>query len=503
MKNIQSVFWLNAVVCVYIAAVMMFSSCKKSVTAEVPTTTVLSDAIFSTDETAVTVLNGIYSQMSRNYIQGTNGISYICGLSADEFFLDNIAAVPGVNSDLYKNKLGNTNNVTTTWGNYFDIVFRCNAAIEGLEKSTTLTPVIEQRLLGEAKFVRAFAFFYLTNLYGDIPVIVSTDYKVSSLASRSSKSLVYQQIIADLKEAQANLSDNFTTPNMVTVTTERVRPTKHAATALLARTYLYMEEWAKAEEEATKIISNVSLFDLVPLNNVFLKNSKEAIWQLQPVRSSFNTDDAVLYVIPPTGPSLNNNPVYLTDELLNSFEKGDQRTTYGYWVDSVIYKLTSGTLDTVYHPYKYKINLPNTSVTTAGAMQEYLMVFRVSEQYLIRAEARAKQNNVPGAVADLNLIRTRARITPTTAIPNPLPNIATSISATQLTDAILQERRVELFSEWGHRWFDLVRTGKIDMVMTAQATVKASTWEPYRKLFPIPQGEIDKNPNMKQTPGYQ
>src|SRR5207253_1054617 len=138
-----------------------------------------------------------------------------------------------------------------------------------------------------------------------------------------SKQKVYEQIVADLKDAQNLLSSSYLDATLLKSYSERVRPTKWTATALLARTYLYMAQYANAEAEASKVIANATLFSLTPLNAVFLKNSSEAIWQLQPVQSGRNTEDAFTFILPPTGPNANVNPVYLSPQLLGAFEVKD------------------------------------------------------------------------------------------------------------------------------------------------------------------------------------
>src|SRR5262249_9182339 len=136
------------------------------------------------------------------------------------------------------------------------------------------------------------------------------------------------------------------------------------------------------------------------LNNVFLKNSKETIWQIAtplPSSSNLNTVDGYNYILqgaPATGGALSQT---LSTQLLNSFEANDQRKIN--WVGS---KTAGG--NTYYFPYKYK-------VYTSSTISEYTMVLRLAEQYLIRAEARAQLGNTTGAVADLNVIRRRAGLT--------------------------------------------------------------------------------------------
>jgi hypothetical protein len=251
---------------------------------------------------------------------------------------------------------------------------------------------------------------------------------------------------------------------------EKVEPNKWAATALLARTYLYQKKWSQAEAQSGAII-NSNLFSLpADLNSVFLMNSSEAIWQLMPVLPGFNTSEAQYLVI-----TSNPTRVSVSASTKNVFEVGDARSTS--WLGT--YTATNG--NKYQYAYKYKINgrdLP---------LEEYYTVFRLAEQYLIRAEARAMQNNFTGAVEDLNMIRERAGLTPIDP---------TGLSQQQVLDRVEQERRAELFIEWGHRWFDLKRSGKIDAVLGA---VKPD-WQSKDALFPIPQSEINANPNLVQNP---
>ncbi|MBS1500588.1 MAG: RagB/SusD family nutrient uptake outer membrane protein [Bacteroidetes bacterium] len=388
----------------------------------------------------------------------------------------------------YLNKLtagvsANTLSYVNNWTDFYSKLYVVNLALERLTNSKTLTPAVKQQLMGEAKFLRAFFYFYLTNLYGDVPLTTSSDYTVNAVLARSSQTLIYQQIVADLISAQSLLSNGYVAADGQTNTTERVRPNKWAATALLARAYLSTGDWADAIKQATAIINNSAEYSLVPLNNVFLKNSNEAIWQWQPVTAGQNTWDALVFVLPASGPStgssIGNHPVYVSAQLENSFEAGDQRKTN--WLDSVT---VGGT--TYYYPYKYKSATLNAPVT------EYTMVLRLGEQYLIRAEAEAENNDSGDAVTDLNMIRTRAG----------LPNYAGPTDKASLLAAILHERQVELFTEWGSRWLDLKRTGNINAVMTAVAPTKGTTWNPDWALYPLPLYDIVQDPKLTQNPGY-
>jgi hypothetical protein len=491
MKQILNKY-KHCTVAVLFFLLLSITSCKKLVEVPVPQGSVVESSVFNNDATAAAALTGIYTNMSKGggsatgSFSGNFSISQLCGLSADEFVVYDATSLQNAKAYYTNNLKSNGTPISGSehWSPLYNYIFKCNAAIAGLNASDALTPAVKQQLLGEAKFLRAFFYFYLVNLYGDVPLALTTDPKINSMLSRTSVSNVYEQIIVDLKEAQQLLSPDFLRENVQATTTDRIRPSKWAATALLARAYLYKGDNTNAETQATAVINNSSLFGLPALNNVFLKNSMEAIWQIQPTNTNFNTEDGRWFIIPSTGFS----SVYLislNNQLLNSFEAGDHRSANSNWVKNIILGST-----TYYYPYKYKVT-SSPGVTSAGGMTEYLMVLRLGEQYLIRAEARAKLNNIPGAQSDLNAIRTRAGLLSTTA------NTESTLLA-----AILHERQVELFTEWGHRWFDLKRTGNVNIVMSVVAPLKGGTWQTTDQLYPLPQSDLDKAPNLVQNTGY-
>lgn len=467
-----------------VTTILVPSSCKKFIEVDPPFTRLSGDNVYTSDETAAAVLTDIYAFMSSENNTLTNpsitSTSLYLSLSADEFDLYDLN-IPDL-LDFYRNDL-KTSTTPNYWETIYLQIFAVNNALEGLTKSTSLTAKIRKQLLGEAKFMRAFYYFHLVNMYGDVPLVLNVDYKANALLARAPAATVYQQVIQDLKEAQALLSPNYLMGDALSEypfgQEERVRPTSWAAAALLARTYLYMGDYIHAEAAATVLINQSSLFSLTTLNETFLKNSKEAIWQLQPVGidEQANTGEGKLFVLPETGPGPN-NPVYLNNQLLNSFEIGDLRRAS--WINSVA---SGGSV--YYYPFKYKIG------NVAAPTEEYPTILRLAEQYLIRAEARAATNNLVGAQNDLNTIRNRAGLDDTNAT-----------NKTELLDAILTERQLELFTEWGHRWFDLKRSGRLNSVMATATSLKGGTWRPYQALFPIRQTEIDSDPNLSQNPGY-
>lgn len=473
-----------------------FSGCKKLVEVDGPITSISSANVYQNDATAVAVLTGLYAQLSSDGLKSgiPTSVTLLSGLSADEFVLNSaVNASYDMNLILYyNNDLGSQTAGFEFWNSIYPDLYVVNAALEGINKSNTLTPRIKKQLLGESYFMRAFYFFYLVNLYGDVPLITTTDYKINAVMLRTSKENVWLQIIEDLKKAQDLLDNDYLDISLLRKTEEKVRPNKNAATALLARAYLYTKNWANAEIQASSVINNPA-YHLVSLDEVFKKNNDEAIWQFQPVLSkTAYTAEATLFVVDLNilAGSISRRPVFLNPDLINSFETGDQRRNK--WVNNVT---TDGL--SYYFAYKYKVrteqNLPIT---------EYSTVLRVGEQYLIRAEARIHLGNINGGIADLNVLRDRA----TSKIPGSiqLAQLSELMSLDQALIAVEHERRIELFTEWGHRWLDLKRTGRINEVMKLVLPQKSpgKVWNNNLQFYPIQFQELVSNNNLIQTPGY-
>lgn len=458
-------------------------SCGKLVDIDKPRTELPQSSVFLNDNTATAAMVGVYSGMNAGNYQFANVLTtFMAAMSADEF---TFASVSTDFSEFRENSLlaGNTQ-VNNLWAQAYQLNYSANAIIEGLTASTTLSSAVKTQLLGEARFVRAFCHFYLVNMFGDVPLILDADVRKNSDLPRTAKEQVYTAVIADLKEAKELLSVNY--PGK-----ERIRPNKAVATALLSRAYLYTGNYAMAEQEAGEVINN-SNYKLLKdesakneMKDVFLMNSQEALWQLQSINTGGgrNTWEGNLFI--PTAA-----PFYrLTKEaagLENAFEPGDKR--FKNWVGS--YTTTTTPALTHRYPFKYKVR-------TGIPVTEYSMVIRFAELYLIRAEARIMQNKLEPGIQDLNILRDRAG----------LPGLATPASQEEGMRKVEQERRVELFAEWGHRWFDLKRWKSIsgDAAKTRAddvLSVVKPAWKSTAILFPIPTNALRTNLNLVQNKGY-
>lgn len=433
----------------------LFISCESWVEIGPPENQLTTDQVFSDSTTINGAVADIYSRLERNVDAVYNKH---LGIYTDEL------TITSTSQELIEFATGqlSPNNVTilNIWSRFYFSIYQANDIIEQIEALNSNSEGFFVRTLAEAKFIRAFCYYHLFNCFGDIPLILSTDVNESSTASRSDSTTVFNQILADLKSAEtAFLSyDNHT----------KTRGNSWAVKALLSRVLLHQEYWEEAEIESSEIINSGIFTPLESLTNVFSSGSREAIFQLW-TQNGFIADAPSL--IPSSG-----TPLYpVSDYLMDAFESGDNRITE--WINTTEVNGISYS-----YPFKYRNRTANTS------SPEYLNVFRISEQLLIRAEARAHQGKTGLAIEDLNLIRVRAGL-------NSLPN---DISQLDCLEAIAKERRVELFLEWGQRFIDLKRKGILYSVMSE---IK-SNWPPHSVNFPIPQNEIIYNKNLSQNPGY-
>lgn len=452
---------------VLLGAYVFLNGCENFVEVDPPRDEIVNDLVFSSDATLTSAVVGIYSEMG-NKSPGTSftnaGLEKFTGLSSDELISTALPSSPDGQFALNALVSTNVRLKSTFWADAYRYILKANTIIEGLNEADQVTDSVRNQIEGEAKFIRAYCHFYLVNLFGPIPFAVSTNFESNNTAARMPENEIYEQIVSDLLEARELMLQGFTFTN-----NERIRPNRGAAEALLARAYLYLEDWENAEFYSTRLIDNSGLYALESdLSSVFLANSMETIWQLQPVRSMQITPQIEVF---------DRADLHLREDLVDAFQPSDSRLTS--WIRTV--ERSNG--DILQIAWKYQ----NTTVP----LEEYSTVLRLAEQYLIRAESRAQQGKIREAIADLDVIKGRAGL-------SLLEDTNPDISQLDLLLAIQLERRLELFTE-GHRWMDLKRTGRANDLLSA---VKED-WQSTDVLYPVPQEEIEKNPNLlPQNSGY-
>lgn len=444
-------------------AFLLLSACSDFVQVDAPKNELIKGNAFSDDQSALAGISGIYSSMSNQVSSLSGSLHVVTGLYADEL---NFTSSEDYYNQFFAGRILAANaSVQKCWTDLYQTIYFTNAFLEGLAGSEGVSETQLKQLTAEAKLIRAFCYYYLVTLWGDVPLIHTTDYQINQIFPRSDQQKVYEAITTDLIEAASGLAADY--PSL-----ERARPNKYAAMALLSRVYLQQKNWALAEAQASEILSS-SLYGLSEAGKVFLKESNETIWQLKPVSANRNTQLGYL-LLPGTAASL--APVFpLSASLSASFEPGDLRKSL--WT-------ASKTVSTNTYAYaaKYKIRVGDSP------LNEYLIVFRLAEQILIRAEARARQGKIQLAVQDLNMIRKRAGLS---ALDGAQQQV--------VLDQLVHQRQNELFCEWGDRWFTLLRQQQTESVL---GPLKAGGWKKTSDLWPLPLSEINANPKLTQNEGY-
>ncbi|MGN6420267.1 MAG: RagB/SusD family nutrient uptake outer membrane protein [Pseudobacter sp.] len=492
----------------YTPALLLFTiltgtlvSCTKLVEVDEPINSITAEKMFRTEAQAEGALAGVYNSLihgprtaagsspANAILNGfAGGLSTLAGgLSAGELIMSS------GNRDAYAlatNTLTLTNNsmTNTIWTSAYNAIYHANAVIEGIAgaQNSTMRDSVKVQYTAEAKFLRAFSYFHLVNFFGEVPVTLTVDFSKTVNIPRSPVPVVYAQILRDLLDAERDLPATYAAGKNL-----RVRVNKWGAKAMLAKVYLYMGDNGQAAAKASEVIAESGLFQLMPLNDIFLSGSREAILQFKQTNQDATLRNAVSeghYFIPVGDPYKAPAGVWVSDQLLAAFEEGDQRKEV--WLDSTL-QTTNGLNVKVWYPVKYK-HSRNMSVLNAPSPELY-MVLRLADMYLIRAEARA--NGADGgytkAIDDLNAVRSRTS----------LQNLSAALNETEVKEAVIHEREIEMFAEWGNRWMDLRRTGRASAVLSAMPLKQP--WEgDYQLLYPVPAAEIEANRNLGQNNGY-
>lgn len=436
-------------------------SCSKFLDIPAPTTNLVDRSVFADSSTATAAVLGLYYKAMENGLGIWDGGGTMCaGLQSDELLLTSLA--PTI-QEFYFYGLTPTNSlVTSYWTELYQIVYQANAILDQLVHSTKLSATLVEKLSGEAYLMRGLALYRLQHWYGAIPMPLTPDFTTTAQLERTPEAAVWEQVASDWRKAAELLPEGYGSVN-------KTRPTRYAALGLLSRVYLLQGKWAEAEAAVTAIVAANQNYSLAEApNQVFSVNSPETIWQLRPVEPNANTSiSSLLGQREGVPPFATYQPGFVAD--MDDSDLRKQQWIYTYEEDGTRY----------WQPMKYQY--PNTSLGT-----EYLVLIRLGELYLNRAEACIQQNKLSAAVADINLIRARAGLAP----------IAEN---DHLMEQLMQERKWELQVEQDFRWTDLKRWGKLGEIAGA---LKPNDWKPTAAVLPLPQVELNNNPTLTQNPGY-
>ena len=444
------------------ALAFSFGACKKFLNVQ-PVDSVSDQSTIVDGTSAQTAVRGIYRTMAGpSSVQGYYGGDYE-QLATNAG--DNVQWTGSHQTDqqfITHSVTSDNGNLEAAWQAIYATINGANQVIAKvpLVHDATLTSAQQNQLTGEGYFLRALSYFDLARSWGGVPITLTPTQTATGKngLQRSTLAETYAQVLSDLNAADSLMSLP-TTPNPQ-------RANKETAWALKARYYLYQKDWANAEAYANKVIADSTKYFLVkPFSAWFQPSSaiatRESVFELE-YSVTYTNSNRSNWQPPATGGTRQWAPSDAIVALLNDPTIGGMRsaliakTSTGLWYGNLFYR--SPATDPSY-------------------------IIRIAEVYLIRAEARAEQSNLPGALADLNAIRTRAG----------LPN-STAVTQADILLAIENENRVE-FPQEPHRWFDLVRTGRAQTVL--------GITDPNKLVFPIPLSEITlSNGTLTQNPGY-
>lgn len=446
--------------------ILMMGSCKKFLTTE-PVNDVSDAQTIYDKASSETALRGVYRQFGDAGYYGENYVTFGYFPSGDIKNLTTGGSANLVNVNFRTDEVL----FNATWVSIYNAINRINHVIAKvpLVEDPLLTEELKNKYVGEAKFLRALAYFDLARAWGGVQIVLdpTTSLQNRPEVKRSTLEQTYDQVLKDLQEAEQLLTDDV----------NRVRATKRTVWALRARLHLYRKEWLQAEAYATKLIDLGADYQLLkPYNSWFANNAlatRESIFELEFSAQNPNAT-RIQMAHSSNGGQYRYAPNDRFVQLLNNPAIGGGR---GALIGSVTH---SGIVNWYGNLYYRK------------DASDPAYIFRIAEMYLIRAEARAQLNKLSnaagGALADLNQIRDRAGIAP-----------VVSGTQAQVLLAIEEERRFEFAFE-AHRWFDLARTGRAKAVL--EQLDPNTKVDAHEYVFPIPVTQMQLDPALEQNPSY-
>lgn len=444
---------------------------------------------FNTASEVEAALAGAYSDFKNEYYQLDHYVNgdaqsddaYAGGDNPDNFQIDDY-------------RLDATNrNVSRDWAYLYSTIGKTNTILNNIDAVTdpALTAARREEIIGEAAFIRAFMYFQLVQLWGDVPLQLLEVKTISAdkldeiypiiFPARSPQEEVYAQIIADFETALPRV--RATAPHKGYVTTGAVN-------AMLAKVYATQEphDWTKVREYCDAVIAGgySLLADYNQLWNNANENSAESIFEINysggPSDGNWGTKifrglDWKKFNLP-------------SNDLVAAFDAENDQIRKNA---SVIFLDVTGKWSDPHWPQTHYPFINKWRNFQEGSDQNYIFI-RLADILLLKAEALNELGDPDGAAALVNQIRARVDLLPTTAS-----------TQAEMRLAIEKERRLELAFE-GHRWYDLKRTGRAIEVMN---NARGANGQPLgynltaeRLIWPIPQAELDKNSKLTQNPGY-
>jgi len=480
-----------------VCCVFILSSCEKFLT-EDPKNVVAVTNFYQTENDAIAAVNAIYAYLNSTSTGSTAGVYHstfwvIAGVASDEMNNESIFT-PDIDQISKFSESPINNSLQETWTMHYKAITLANIAIARIP-GIDMDPTLRTRLVNEAHFLRGLLYFDMVRLFGSIPLVLEEIEPLTPPAA--TPDAVYAQIIQDLTTAE-DLPDSYPPGD------GRGRATKGAAKSILAKVYLTQQDWTNCAAKCKEVINSgqYGLWDdFADVFKLSSRGGKEAIFSVGfgdggGAISFWEVGQFNVRLLPPQlsveGVQNAQGWQVPTQNLYDTYDPQDRRREVTYITE--IHN-PDGTITTI-KPYIQKYWDRVAEPQGNGSANDY-PVIRYADVLLMYAEAENELGNTAEALTYINMVRKRARwdgVAERNAVPDYV-----GLSQEAFRAAVLQERRLEFVAE-GQRWFDLARTHTLErLVPIAKPGI---TPQAKHYLFPIPQREIDLNPNLKQNEGY-
>ncbi len=520
MKNISKYL----LTCCVLALTILPISCDEGLLDQVNSNTVSTGTFWANADDVALAVNGMYHPITNTFFWGR--IVHTGAMLRSDIF--NVRPFgPNTAMSTFQGEAGAARWSTEIWQEPFKAIFRANAVLENTNETNVSDAASRNGFLGQAYFMRAFSYWYLVNLYGNVPLVTNTAQSSADFfPAQASPSEVWAQIVADFTQAESLLPASWEGSDIG-------RPTSGAATAFIGKSQLYQGNWAAAETAFNKVVAS-GMYSLLPAAQYMdnftetNENNSESLFELQ-----FLGQDAFAWGvdIPGTGNMGNFHidyapPIKSPDlsHYINSWVKDvfeangetirrDATIAYDYpgstgyggvaFTEDFSEEITLAANEGMEAIYSRKyagmdigkrdeVDFLGTNVGTNWR------IIRYADVLLMLAEAQNEQGKTAEAEALLNQVRDRAGVAQ-----------KTGMDQATMKQAIIEERVLELSGE-SHRFFDLVRWGLADDYMGATSlhgdhpkSLSGGTFQTGKHEYIwIPDSELSANANLSQNPGY-
>jgi len=475
----------------------IFSSCTKFLTEDLQGQ-FSSENFYQSEGQALLAINGAYQAIT---FTTPNNLIWVFGDVASDDAVKGGHEGDQANITFIDQFTANSSNgvISNYWSFAYEAITRANNVIAYVP-AVTMDAGLKSRIIGEAKFIRAYSYFNLVNIFGRVPLkLLPPTTQVAIHVPLSDISDIYAQIQTDLSDAAAVLPVSYTSSDVG-------RVTRGAALAMLGKVNLYQQNWTAALGYFQQVEA-LGIYHLLPnyADNFKLayENSSESIFEIQHLSGQIPAGEGS-ELNQWFAPSVDGGYYFdaPTQSLVDAFEVStstsdvDPRLDASIgrdgqpWLDGDIFS-ASWSPATGYLTKKHQQPLSQVSAALRGDGGLNYIYFRYADLLLMKAEAFNEIGNADSAKANLNIVRHRALASFNGTPPSDLLNDITTSNQDQLRTAIQHERRVELAQEF-HRYFDLMRWGKT----VAEAALGPDFNYETKRYLPIPQAEIDANENI-------